>query len=132
MPNQTRFTNEQKSFIVTSFAQNSIYENIPQVVQHLFTQKFPGRRAPSRATIFRIVKKFEEHSTIENLHKGRSGRPRSVRTPETIRRVEELVAADRDLSPDRVVNTGYRNQLNLSQSSWSRTLREDLNLTCYR
>ena len=35
--------------------------------------------------------KWNEKSSIENLHRGKSGRPRSRRTPENVEKVDQLM-----------------------------------------
>ena len=80
--------------------------------------------------MYKLLKKYKETGTLENRKS--TGRKRSVRTPEVIDQVEALVAADRDVPIDQPVNTAYRNQLNLSKTTWARILKDDLKLRCYR
>ena len=99
------------------------------LAQDKYRLKF-GNPVPGRNCVYELLKKFKETGTLENRkHKGRR---RSVRTPEVIDQVEALVAADRDVPIDQPVNTAYRNQLNLSKTTWARILKDDLKLRCYR
>ena len=129
-----RFTVEQRTFMVCEFMK--LYHrrdlNKRLFVQNKFLEKYPACKVPSFATIYANVTKFRKFGTLENLHKGRSGRRRTVRTAATIARVEILLARDRNTPSSVPVNSSNRNSLNLSRSTWMRILKEDLHLRCYR
>ena len=99
------------------------------IAQDKYWLKF-GAPVPGRNCIYKLLSKYRKFGTVENL-KG-TGRKRSVRTPEVIHQVDALVTADRDVPIDQLVNTSYRNQLNLSKSTWARILKDDFKLRCYR
>ena len=129
-----QYTLLQKSYIVQEFFKLeerptiTVNEQI-SLAQDKHRLKF-GNPVPGRNCMYELLKKFKETGTLENRkHKGRR---RSVRTPEVIDQVEALVAADRDVPIDQPVNTAYRNQLNLSKTTWARILKDDLKLRCYR
>ena len=129
-----QYTLLQKSYIVQEFFKLeerptiTVNEQI-SLAQDKYRLKF-GNPVPGRNCVYELLKKFKETGTLENRkHKGRR---RSVRTPEVIDQVEALVAADRDVPIDQPVNTAYRNQLNLSKTTWARILKDDLKLRCYR
>ena len=128
---QARYSDEERAFIVTSFNSFSIAPNQAEKTRRAFQKKFPRRKAPHVSTIYTIVNKFETNATVSNLHKGRSGRPRTVLTDENMNLIAEALAQDREVPFDRQVNTGRRNLLDISQSSWSRAVQE-LDLRCYR
>ena len=52
--------------------------------QRQFRRDFPGRNAPTRVTILRLLDEFRETKSVENKNKGHSGRPRSARTDPNI------------------------------------------------
>ena len=132
MTKQKRFTVQEKCYIVSSFQMFTSKKNRVGKIRLGLMNKFPDRKVPSKASIFRLVKKYETNFTVENLHKGHSGRSRSVRTREVVEEVEQISAADREVPYDRIVNTCRRNILNLTRSTWCRILKHDLKLTCYR
>ncbi|XP_076322842.1 uncharacterized protein LOC143231904 isoform X2 [Tachypleus tridentatus] len=67
---------EHKIFILKTFWK---VENKAKV-QRRFTRKF-HMDVPSRPSISRIIAKFDEHGTLHNMRKGRSGRKRSSTSP---------------------------------------------------
>ena len=48
--------------------------------QRQFRWDFPGKNAPARLTLKRLLDKFRQTWSVQNNIKGRSGQPRSVRT----------------------------------------------------
>ncbi|XP_076316060.1 uncharacterized protein LOC143228684 isoform X1 [Tachypleus tridentatus] len=71
-----QLTIEHKIFILKTFWK---VENKAEV-QRRFTRKF-HMDAPSRPSISRIIAKFDEHGTLHNMRKCRSGRKRSSTSP---------------------------------------------------
>ena len=57
------------------------FENVTEV-QRRWKCEF-GTTPPTRVTISRIRDKFEEAGTIQNVHRGRSGRARVSKSPDT-------------------------------------------------
>lgn len=130
-----RYTNIQKSFICTEYLKleerNISAGDRIQCVRVRYNQEF-GEPVPCGDSIYRLVKKFELTGSVGNRNKGNSGLRRTIRTPEMVRQVEALVTADRNVPYDQIVNTSNRNNLNLSRGTWSRILKDDLNLRCFR
>lgn len=56
------------------------FENVTEV-QRQWRREF-GTTPPTRVTISRIRDKFEEDGTVQDVHKGRSGRPRVSTSPD--------------------------------------------------
>lgn len=116
-----QFSTEQRILMVKKYLQTRSYEEVVQS----FRQQFPNRAPPSWKTISRNVKKYERHGTSHNLNKGNSGRPKTGRTAENIRRVREAFTANPSLST-------RRNGLNLTQSTVTRIMRDDLKWHPYK
>lgn len=88
---------------------------------------FNVKNAPNRSTIWRILKKFKTERTLHNVNKGRSGRPKTVRSPENIESVRRSVRQSPKKSSRR-----RSQELNVSRSSIRRILKLDLHLFPYR
>ena len=73
-------TKEQRAFVVTRILELNALDPGPKyaTVRNEFGQKF-RRPPPDVTSIRRIMKKFKDKHTLEDQHRGRSGRPRSVR-----------------------------------------------------
>ena len=63
------------------------YENAVEV-QRQFRREF-NKEPPTRVTITRIRDKFEADGTVQDVHKKRSGRPRTLTSPRKEERVLE-------------------------------------------
>ena len=70
MTKQKRFTVQEKCYIVSSFQMFTSKKNRVGKIRLGLMTKFPDRKVPSKASIFRLVKKYETNFTVENLHKG--------------------------------------------------------------
>ena len=88
-------------------------------VRTKFELKFPDKASPIKKTVYQIVRKFGEHGTILNRNKGNSGRSRIQRTEDNIERVRQLI----EENPRWSVR---RNGTGLSQSSFYRILKNDI------
>jgi hypothetical protein len=84
-----QFTPQQRSFLVREYHQNN--NEVRRVLQR-FREVYPGVRCPSRATVYKNVRKYSMHGTSFNLNKGRSGRRRTARCPENIAAVTDVLA----------------------------------------
>ena len=75
-----QLTVEQRVFMVSTYFETKSYN----AVREAFVQRFPGRNAPCKNTVYKNIQKYKENGTSLNLNKSRSGRRRSVRTAENI------------------------------------------------
>ncbi|CAH1788902.1 unnamed protein product [Owenia fusiformis] len=90
--------NNQRVFVVT---ENTRTQSL-RVVQESFRERYPDRPPPARSTILRNVRKYQEAGTSLNLNKGNSGRRRTGRFEENVKRVRtRLVENPRDTSARR-------------------------------
>ena len=86
-------------------------------VQRLFHRKFPNVTVPAKFAIQQIVKKFDEIGSV--MDAPRSGRPKSVTTPDNL----ELVALEVVADPSQ--STRHRSsELHISRRSLQRILHE--------
>jgi hypothetical protein len=70
-------------------------------------------------TIWRNVSKYKTEGTSLNLNKGRSGRRRTGRSDENVRRVQEILTENPQIS-------ARKNGLNISKSTFNRIIKFDL------
>ena len=78
-----QLTVEQRTFVVKKFHEFKSYVAVIEA----FRQQFPGRNPPSKSTIQRNVRKYDDNGTSHNLNKDRSGRRKTVRTQQNIQQV---------------------------------------------
>ena len=121
-----QFTPGQRAFLVTEAART---QHVTQVVR-AFRHRFPHARTPSRSTVYRNLRKYQETGTSVNCNAGRSGRPRTARTAENIAAVQETLQQPQPQGDQRV--SSRRNGLGLSQSAFNRITRQDLRLYPYQ
>ena len=129
-----RYSVEQRTFINYLFIRFSHVKVDLRVrmIQNRFSEKFPGLKIPCRKTMFNIRRKYITHGTVENKIKGsKAGPKKSVRTPENLERIRQIVLRDAARPYDQSSSSGRRNELNISPTSWFRSLK-DLDLSCYR
>jgi len=74
-----RYTIQERVEIIRTFYQQG--SSVRNVWQH-WLQHHHGRNPPAKSSISALVAKFEKDGTVLNVHKERSGRPRTVVTPE--------------------------------------------------
>lgn len=79
----------------------------------------------SRMFVYRAVKLFEETGGIDD--RPRSGRPRTVRTPQAIKAVEARIRRN-PLRKQKIMSR----EMQISRLSMSRIIREDLGLGAYK
>ena len=77
-----QLTKEQRVFTVEKYFET---RSLDQVVQ-CFEDRFPERDYPTKMTIWRNVSKYKTEGTSLNPNKGRSGRRRTGRSDENVRR----------------------------------------------
>ena len=80
--------------------------------------------APTKRTISTTYREFLREATCHDLNKGRSGRPRTARTPENIELVRKSLTQHGNRS-------SRRNGLGLSQSSFHRIAKLDIKFHPY-
>ena len=56
------------------------------VTQRYFKRHFKSTKAPSRNTVLRLVDKFRNEGTVDNL-RGTAGLRKPVRTPQTVKKL---------------------------------------------
>lgn len=121
MPYIMQLTLAQRIFVVSTW----ISSKSIQRVQELFSIRFPERRQPSKNTIWKNVRKYQENGTSHNLNKGRSGRKRTSRSEENIENVRILLQENPNVSI-------RRNGLPLSRSTFNRIILHDLHWHPYK
>ena len=129
-----QFTPQQRTFCALHYIKlNGTYGCIPRI-QQLFAQRFPGVRIPERNTIPKMYRKLDTYHTTHNLNSKTSpsptysGRRKTATSAQNLARVRIVLNRDKDkrlhdpnASPR---NSGRRNILGLSQSSWRRCVKE--------
>ena len=80
--------------------------------------------APTKRTISTTLRKFLREATCHDLNKGRSGRPRTARTPENIELLRESLTQHGNRS-------SRRNGLGFSRSSFHRIAKLDIKFHPY-
>lgn len=89
-----RLNLEQRRSIVTWSADGN---NVRQILI-LFANKYRRRNPPDKKTVSDLLYKWNHHNTIENRHKGNSGRKRTARSDENIEVISEIIQNDPHLS----------------------------------
>lgn len=97
------------------------------LTQRKFKRHFSVRTAPTRKTILRITEKLLAHGDVRNRNKGNCGPKISVSTPETIKKLEEVVERTPKVSVRRLSQ-----RVHVSRSSTHRLLKNTLCLTPYK
>ena len=100
------------------------YKSVTQT-QRLFNREFGINSAPTRRTIYAIHRKFMETGSVVDAQ--RSGRPKSGRSEENIRVLEEAYALSQGKSIRRAAV-----ELEISRSSIQRILRKDIKAFPYK
>ena len=116
-----QLTVEQRVFVVSLYIETKSYTAVVQA----FRERFPERNPPTRRTVYENVRKYRNHGTSLNRNKNNSGRRISIRTQENIESVRDLLIENPTLST-------RRNESGLSQTSFSRIVRDDLKWHPYR
>ena len=117
-----QLTVEQRTFLVEVFIRTN---NMINVIDQ-FQERFPERDPPTTKTIKRTIEKFRDRGTVRNQNAGRSGRLRTVRVPENINLVQEII------EENNAPVTSRKNGLEITKSSFNRITKEDLNFHPYK
>ena len=123
-----KFTPEQKLFCVLSKVRG-LYS--PQI-QSEFILKWPGQQPPDRRSILRFEKTLNEEKNLFDQRKGKSGRKITVRTPENINSVENLLESEKDRRPDQQGSSCRRNTLDISKTIFNMIVKKDLGWKPYK
>ena len=95
--------------------------------QRQFRKDFPGRNAPIRVTILRLLNKCKETRSIQDKNKGHNGWRRSARTDPNIDNTREHLA----MSP-RKSTRRLSQETDLSRTSVMRIMHQDLLMFLYK
>ena len=126
-----QFTKEERTFM---FLRYQKYKDVDtHFIKHVlddFKVAFPNSRVPSKSTILKIVKKFTNEGTINNLP--HLNRRRHVLTDGKLAEVKAGLEADSSKPMgDPSVNSAQRNEFGLKRSSFLRATKL-LHLHCYK
>ena len=80
----------------------------------------------------RFEKTLNEEKNLFDQRKGKSGRKITVRTPENINSVENLLESEKDRTPDQPGSSCRRNTLDISKTSFNRIVKKDLGWKPYK
>ena len=117
-----QLSKEQRVFCVKKYYETKKFS----VVRNLFRLSFPNRNPPEKSTIWRLVKKYEDHATSLNRNAKNSGRRRTGRSNNNI----DLVQRTLENNPDGV--SCRENGVGLSSATFNRICRLDLKWHPYR
>ena len=109
-----RLTIQQRVWICIKYIE---FNRNAAAVRRQWIITWPNIVPPREGTISDTFRKFENEGTCHNLHKGRSGRPRTARTEANIDRVRESLE-------NNGLRSSRRNGMGLSQSSFVRIMRD--------
>jgi len=84
-------------------------------------------KVPDRRTIERLVAKFRKTGSVENANKGRSSRPRTVKTSNNVQNLWERLEESSRKSKSRLSQ-----EVGISRSFVMRILHDDLMLFPYK
>ena len=115
-----QLSNNQRVFVVETYFRTNSFKR----AREEFSLRFPDRRAPSKSTIQRNVEKYRTHATSLNRNTGNSGAPTTVRTPETIDAVRQLLQEN--------PRTCARGNGLVSKSTFNRITKIDLRFHPYQ
>ena len=116
-----QLTKQQRIFLFTQYSRNKSLQQIRQESE----LQFPEFAPPTNHTILKTCRKFQDKGIVLNLNKGNSGRIKTARTPENIKRIHEMLIENPRV-PTR------RNDTGLSRSTVNQIIRKDLNWFPYR
>ncbi|KAF2366854.1 Protein of unknown function DUF4817 [Trinorchestia longiramus] len=116
-----QLTKEQRIFFVLEYETTKNCEQ----VRRAFNETFPERNSPDKKTVYRTVRKFNEHGSISNRYKGNSGR-------KIIQRTENNIAIVQRAITENPTTSVRRNETNLSKFTFHRILKKDTRLHPYK
>ena len=117
------FSTEQKTQIVKFYLKHGS----AVLTQRQYRSHFKVRKAPTIKTIQRLTEKFLAEGSTDNKNSGKSGRKKTSRSQEAIRKVAEQVGQTPKVSVRRLAS-----RVGLSKSSTHRILKRDLNLSAFK
>ncbi|KAF2343228.1 Protein of unknown function DUF4817 [Trinorchestia longiramus] len=116
-----QLTKEQRTFIVEKYFQAKSFQ---QVIQS-FQEYFPERQSPTKMTNWRNVTRYRTKGTSLNLNKSRSGRKRTGRSEENVRKVQGALTENPQIS-------ARKNGLDVTKSTFYRIITLDLKWHLYK
>lgn len=116
-----RLTLDEKTYLI----QNHKVFSSHTLLMRRFKDNFKKKHAPTYDTVKNIIAKFIKTGSVKDLPK--TGRPKTARTEENIKRVEMMLKNKPAISIPRVALS-----LNLSKTSVYRIANQDLNLFPYK
>ena len=119
----TRYSVQEGIKVVEAYFATKLLIQTPRQ----FCRDFPGRNAPTRVTILRLLNKFRETGNIQDKNKGHSRWLRSGRTDNNIDNVREHLAMSPRKSPRRLSQ-----EADLSRTSVMRIVHQDLHMFPYK
>jgi hypothetical protein len=87
--NMPRLSKDQRVWVCLEHAR---FQNAEEVRRRWPPGRWGNIPAPTKRTISTTYRKFLREATFHDLNKGRSGRPRTARTPENIELVRESLS----------------------------------------
>ena len=116
-----QLTKEQRIFIEVEYG---AMKNCGQVIR-AFKETLPEMNSLDMKSVYRSVRKFNEHGNILNRNKGNSGRKITQRTEDNIAIVQRVITKNLAISV-------RLNETNLSKSTFHRILKKDICLYPYK
>ena len=98
-------------------------KNTHKVLADNFKRRFPfSGRNPGKMIVWKQMKKFKTHGTVNNLNKGNSGRKKSVLTEENLSAMRDLFEEEKNLPARQSRSSIRRHNLpfHMSKSSFQR------------
>ena len=117
-----QFTPQQRAFAAATYFETGSYNT----VQRRWQNRFPDTRVPSKAAIYKMKNVFLSHGTVNNRNRGRSGRPRTSRSPANI------AAVNRELHQNPRVSSRRNGVPQVSRSSFLRIVKKEIRWHAYR
>ena len=93
---------------------------------------YPNRNAPTVKSMRKMVRKMEDHQTLQDNRKGRCGRKKEVRTPFLIQWVFTIITGDMLAIPGDPTNSARRNAADVDKTTWNRITKTDLKMHPFR
>ena len=114
---KTDLSLDMKTFLVVN--KSLSYKEVVK----LWNKRFE-RAAPTRRTVDRVLKKAREENSVQS-RKFKSGRKRTVRTPEIINEIKRVVLEEEsDARPNQTVNRARSNQWGINRQTFCNIMKD--------